>query len=85
MSVGFVGTHPRHPQTWTRGGWYPPPLLLTPSGSHYTYSRQAGGTHPNGMYSCGMESLLGRQTQPLLTSGEILIFVTFTRQDHVKN
>ena len=29
-----------------------PPLLLTPSGSHHTYYRQAGGMHPTRMLSC---------------------------------
>ena len=28
------------------------PLLLTPSGSHHTYSQKVGGMHPTGMVSC---------------------------------
>ena len=28
------------------------PQLLTPSGGHHTYGRQAGSTHPTGMHSC---------------------------------
>ena len=32
-------------------GIHPSPLP-TPSGSHHTYARKTGGTHPNGMLSC---------------------------------
>ena len=44
--VQEVGT----PQTWIRGGGYPP-LLLIPGGSHQMYGRQVGGTHRTGMHS----------------------------------
>ena len=43
---------------YVRGRYSPPPPdiptppLLTPSGSHHTYSRQAGCTHPTRMLSC---------------------------------
>ena len=33
------------------GGGYQP-LLLTLSGGHHTYGRQAVGMHPTGMHSC---------------------------------
>ena len=41
----------------TGGGWLgisrgSHPHLLTPSGGHQTYGRQAAGTHPTGMLSC---------------------------------
>ena len=41
----------------TGGGWVgmsrgSHPHLLTPSGGHQTYGRQADGTHPTGMLSC---------------------------------
>ena len=39
-----------HPVTVPPGNHNP--LLLTPSDSHHTYSWQADGTHPTGMYSC---------------------------------
>ena len=37
------------------GAWVTPAPPPTPSGSHHTYDRQAGGTHPIGMLSCFTE------------------------------
>ena len=43
-----MGTHPF--LTWDHWG-LPILLLLSPSGSHHTYGRHVGGTHPTGMLS----------------------------------
>ena len=47
--VQGVGTHPQDIGPGVVGTHHP---LLILSGSHHTYGRHAGGTHPTGMFSC---------------------------------